>query len=317
MVWHASRRSWSVAVLAGGESHERAVSLASGAQVAPALESAGHRVELFDPAEIDLVDIPWHRFDVCFLALHGGAGEDGRVQQQLERLRIPYTGSGPLASHLAMSKSASKERFFLSRVPTLAYLLFHVTDPIEDVAEGVSHLGYPLVIKPDSQGSSLGVGFAESTAELARRVTESSRYDSYLLAERWIDGREFTVTILGRDPLPILEIATPRGLFDYEAKYNCGTTEFRFDTGLDFGVTSRVEDAALGAAAALNTSGLVRVDVMLDRQSQPWVLEVNTIPGLTATSMAPKAAARAGLSLAHLCEWMIEDAIKTHAEVRQ
>jgi D-alanine-D-alanine ligase len=310
MMWRTARRTYTVAVLAGGDSHERAVSLASGAQVVPALEAAGHRAELFDPAEIDLVDIPWSRFDVCFIALHGGAGEDGRIQQQLERLKVPYTGSGPVASHLAMSKSSAKERFFLSRVPTLAYLLFQANDPIEDVVAGVSHLGFPLVIKPDSQGSSLGVGFAESADELAQCVAESSRYDSYLLAERWIDGREFTMAVLGRRLLPRLEIATPRGLFDYNAKYHSGTTEYRFDTGLDFSTISRIEDAALGAATALGATGLVRVDVMLDRHQQPWVLEVNTSPGLTASSMAPKAAAEAGLSLDQLCDWMLLDALK-------
>jgi D-alanine-D-alanine ligase len=264
---------------------------------------------MFDPAAIDLTQIPWSRFDACFIALHGGAGEDGRVQKQLESLGVAYTGSGPAASRLAMSKSASKERFLQAGVPTFPYVLFHAADPLDQLVPKLAGLGYPLVIKPDGQGSSLGVGFAQSTDELAERIAESRRYDSFVLAEPWIDGREFTVAIVGRRALPLLEIGTPRGFFDYHAKYESGDTEYRFDTGLSAGTRGEILTAAVGAAAALNTAGLVRVDVMLDRELRPWVLEVNTIPGMTDHSLAPKAAAHEGLSLAALCDSLVRDCL--------
>ncbi|HEX4130977.1 MAG TPA: D-alanine--D-alanine ligase [Pirellulales bacterium] len=308
-MWHNKRWPLSVAVLAGGDSSERAVSLASGREIAEALRTAYHRVERIDPMETPIERIPWQQFDVCFLALHGGSGEDGRVQRQLDQLGVPYTGSGPEASRLAMSKSAAKERFFQRRVPTQPYILFHATEPPADVAAHVTRLGWPLVIKPDSQGSSLGVGFASNTKELEDRVAEGCAFDPFLLAEPWIDGREFTVAVLGREPLPVLEIATPRGLFDYESKYQPSNTEFRFDTGLPAEQVVRLQSIAVSAAAALGTTGLVRVDIMLDRQQRPWVLEVNTLPGMTRMSLAPRAAAKAGLDLVGLCEWMLRDSL--------
>lgn len=311
MVWKSDHSTYMVAVLAGGDSAERAVSLASGKQVCQALEAAQHTAEVFDPAVIDLAHIPWSRFDACFIALHGGSGEDGRVQRQLESLGVSYTGSGPAASRLAMSKSASKERFLQAGIPTLPYVLFHEADPLEQIARKLSALRYPLAIKPDGQGSSLGVGFAQSVEELSERIADSRRYDPFVLAEPWIDGREFTVAILGRRPLPLLEIATPRGFFDYEAKYENGTTEYRFDTGLSAGVQAEILTAAVGAAAALDTAGLVRVDVMLDRNRRPWVLEVNTVPGLTDHSLAPKAAAREGLDMPGLCAFMVRDCLRS------
>lgn len=309
MIMNSGRWPLSVAVLAGGASHERIVSLASGHEVVAALRSAQHRVELIDPAEAELVKIDWRQFDVCFLALHGGAGEDGRIQARLEELSVPYVGSRPDASRLAMSKSASKERFYQSRVPTLPYVLFHVSEPTEDVASHVTRLGYPLVIKPESQGSSLGVGFAASDADLANCIEHSSKFDPFILAEPWIDGREYTIAVLGREPLPLIEIASPRGFFDYDAKYHDTATEYRFETGLARDEVVRLQSIAVAAAEALGTSGLVPVDVMVDRKGRPWVLEVNTLPGMTATSLAPKAAARAGLDMVALCEWMLRNAL--------
>ncbi|HWA98004.1 MAG TPA: D-alanine--D-alanine ligase [Pirellulales bacterium] len=312
-MWQNRRWPWSVAVLAGGDSHERAVSLSSGREVTLALRSAGHRVEQIDPSHVPLSEVPWSDFDVCLLALHGGSGEDGRVQQQLESLGVRYTGSGPEASRLAMSKSAAKERFFQTRVPTLPYVLFHASEPIDDVTAHIARLGWPVVVKPESQGSSLGVGFAARPSELADRVAEGCEFDHFLLAEPWVDGREFTVAVLGREPLPLLEIATPRGLFDYESKYGHAEAECRFDTGLSREQVVRLQSIAVAAAESLGTTGLVRVDLMLDRNERPWVLEVNTLPGMTPTSLAPQAAQRAGLDLVALCEWMLRDALAATA----
>lgn len=299
-----------VALLAGGDSAEREISLASGRQAAAALESRGHAVESFDPLETPLSDIYWGRFDACFIALHGGAGEDGRIQAELEELLVPYTGSGPAASRLAMSKSAAKQRFELYEVPTPPAVSFRATDSFSEAVRRVAPLGFPVVVKPDSQGSSLGVGVAADESQLAARAIDASRYDASLLVERWIDGREFTVAVLGRRALPLLEIVAPGGWFDYEAKYLSEAAQFRFDSGLPQAKIDELESLAVDAAAALETSGLVRVDLLLDKRGQPWVLELNTVPGLTSHSLAPKAAARAGLEFAGLCEWMLADGLR-------
>ncbi|HET6881929.1 MAG TPA: D-alanine--D-alanine ligase [Pirellulales bacterium] len=341
-MYEYEKRPWRVVLLAGGDSAEREVSLTSGRAVAQALSSAGHHLQTVDPAATELEKVDWSDADVCFIALHGGAGEDGQVQARLEQMGISYTGSGPRASQLAMSKSAAKERFLATGVPTADFLLLegdilHAADNnvgqafqpdcvtrgdvrLESLTYGepdrrrVDALGFPLVVKPDRQGSSLGVGFAQGAEELRSRVAAARQFDSAVLIERWIDGREFTVAVLGRRPLPLLEIVTPRGLFDYEAKYEDALTEYRFEHGLPAAVAERLVAAAVSAAEALDTSGLVRVDLMLDRGGQPWVLEVNTSPGLTDHSLAPKAAAQCGMDMVALCSWMIRDALA--AEVR-
>jgi D-alanine-D-alanine ligase len=313
----AFRNSFRVAVLAGGDSAEREVSLASGRQTIAALRQRGHVADWFDPARCGLATIPWDEFDVAFIALHGGSGEDGRVQACLEAWGVPFTGSGPAASRLAMSKSAAKSRMFAAGVSTLPWTSFAADEPLENVARRLAPLGYPAVLKPDAQGSSLGVGLAAGEHELAECVAVARRYGAMTLAEPWIDGREFTVAVLGRDPLPLVEIITPRGLFDYEAKYESDSTEYRFETGLPRNVVKNLQDVAVAAVAALGTAGLARVDLIVSRDGEAWVLEVNTVPGLTDHSLAPMAAARAGLSFAELCDWMLRDARVGREESRQ
>ncbi|MGH7138515.1 MAG: D-alanine--D-alanine ligase [Pirellulales bacterium] len=305
--------SMHIAVLAGGESAEREVSLASGRAVSRALSAAGHSIEVIDPAACDLADVGWPNFDVCFIALHGGSGEDGRIQSLLESAGVCYTGSGPAASQLAMSKSAAKERFLATGVPTAEFLILDDDDGHTRGRLCYEQIGFPLVVKPDRQGSSIGVAFAGNEAEFWVRIREAGRFDSRVLAERWIDGREFTVALLGRQPLPLLEIVTPRALFDYEAKYESALTEYRFDHGLPDAPAQGLIATAVAAAETLDTAGLVRVDLILDRAAQPWVLEVNTVPGLTEHSLAPKAATHAGMSMVELCSWMIEDALLAEA----
>jgi D-alanine-D-alanine ligase len=298
-----------VAVLAGGDSAEREVSLASGRQVVASLAQRGHDVEWFDPALRDLASIPWDRFDVGFIALHGGAGEDGRVQAQLESWDVPFTGSGSAAASLAMSKSSAKERMLAAGVPTSPYVGFAVDERRALFVDHVAELGYPVVVKPEAQGSSLGVGFAADAGELDVCIGAARCYGTRMLAEPWVDGREFTVAVLGREALPILEIATPRGLFDYEAKYRCTATEYRFETGLPLEIADRLRSVASASVEALGTAGLARVDLMLSRAGDPWVLEINTVPGMTDHSLAPMAAERAGLKFADLCDWMLHDAL--------
>jgi D-alanine-D-alanine ligase len=302
-------RSLRVAVLAGGDSSERQISIVSGWQVVSALEAAGHEPTWFDPAETDLESIGWNQYDACFIALHGGAGEDGRIQRQLERIGIPYTGSGPAASWLAMSKSAGKERFLQAGVPTPEYTLVHSSEHARESAARADKIGYPLVVKPDSQGSSLGVGIADCPRRLGERLAESFALDPYAVIERLLRGREFTVAVLDRRPLPVLEIIAAENVFSFDAKYSSPATEYRFDSGLAPDVETIISRTAVDAAAALGTRGLVRVDLILDEVNQPWVLEVNTVPGLTGRSLAPQAAARAGITMPALCTWMVHDCL--------
>jgi D-alanine-D-alanine ligase len=241
--------------------------------------------------------------------LHGGAGEDGRIQQRLERIGVPYTGSGPAASWLAMSKSASKERFIQAGVPTPDYALLHCREGAKHVAVRAAKIGFPLIVKPDSHGSSLGVGIADCPSRLKERLSESFALDPYTIVERLVLGREFTVALLDRRPLPVLEIVSHETIFSFDAKYSSSTTEYHFNSGLPAAIEAAITLAAVSAAAALGTRGLVRVDLMLDQHNQPWVLEVNTVPGLTARSLAPQAAAQAGISMPALSSWMIHDCL--------
>jgi D-alanine-D-alanine ligase len=302
---NSTNPSWRLAVLAGGESAEREISLRSGAAVAQALTQAGHRAIAIDPAGRDLAAIDWSGIDGCFIALHGGAGEDGRVQHQLEQLGVPYTGSGPEACRLAMSKNASKKRFVEGRVPTLPWRVVdgHCTDA--GAPARVARLGYPLVIKPDAQGSSLGVSIVEGPQALAGAIEAAGRFDSLVIAEPRVLGREFTIAVLDDRALPIIEIITPERVFSYEAKYASSLTEYRFDFELDTRKRVELLHAAVAATRALDTRGLARVDVMVGHDGRVWVLEVNTVPGMTERSLAPLAAQRGGLPMAALCEQLV------------
>jgi D-alanine-D-alanine ligase len=300
----------------GGTSAERAVSLESGRAVARALRQSGHVVTAVDPAETDLATYPWQQVDVCFIALHGPAGEDGTVQRLLEDRQVPYTGSGPAASRLALSKSASKERFLQHGISTPPYVLVHESDTAGEIQQKAAGIGYPLVVKPDSQGSTLGVSIVAAPDHLARALTACFSLEAFGLIERRIVGREMTVAVLEREPLPILEIISPRELFDYQAKYHDDSVEHRFDLGLADEVLRDIERTAVASASALGTRGLCRVDLILDQHQRPWVLEVNTIPGFTDHSLAPKAAAKAGISFPNLCNRLVRQCVVPAAQQR-
>jgi D-alanine-D-alanine ligase len=294
-----------VAVLAGGDSPERDVSLRSGQSVVAALAAAGHRAALVDPVACPLAEIDWSDYDAAFVALHGGAGEDGRVQAQLESLGVAYTGSGPEASRLAMSKWASKQRLMEHGVPTPPGELFAEDAADAEVARRVACLGYPLVIKPDEQGSSVGVAIADDCVDLPRALAEARTFGGAVLAERLVRGREFTVALIDERPLPIVEIVTPERFFTYDAKYHSSLTEYRLDFALAAQERELLASAAVRTAWALGTAGLVRVDLMLAADGSPCVLELNTIPGMTVRSLAPLAAARAGIDMPELCEMLV------------
>ncbi len=298
------RRSgpWKVAVLLGGDSAEREISLISGRCVSQALRECGHQVVEIDPKDTDLKRYDWSEIDVAFLALHGKFGEDGQVQSILESLRVPYTGSDSEASRVGISKSATKERIAQHAVPTPPYVLIHESDSPERILSHARGIGFPLIVKPDTQGSSLGVSIVQNEDELLGALPICFSLDSFGVLEKAIIGSEWTVGMLDECILPPIQITTDRQFFDFEAKYNDDGTGYRFDYNVTSDVVRRVELVAQNACRALGTRGVARVDIMLDRNHQPWVLEINTIPGLTDHSLVPKAAAQMGWSFGELCE---------------
>ncbi|MCA9042335.1 MAG: D-alanine--D-alanine ligase, partial [Planctomycetaceae bacterium] len=222
-----------IVVLAGGESAEREISLQSGATVTEALKSRGHQVEQIDPASEDLATRDWSNCDAVFIALHGPFGEDGTVQRLLEDLDIPYTGSDSSSSQLAFSKSAAKERFLLSGVDTPGYVLIHETDDASTIHQKATSIGFPLVVKPDAQGSSLGVSIVYSPEDLPQALARCFYYDSFGLMEQAIEGTEWTVGIADGQILPLIQIESDREFYDYEAKYVEESTRFHFEFDLE------------------------------------------------------------------------------------
>ncbi len=298
-----------IAVLAGGTSRERNISLESGDSVAKSLSERGHIVSRIDPAHIELTELDWSSFDVAFLALHGTFGEDGHVQQILEEAGIPFTGSDSVSSRLAFSKSAAKERFVQNGVPTPAYVLIHESDSAARIQQQAQALGFPLAVKPDGQGSSLGVTIVRTPEELPQALSRCFHFDPFGLLEVAIDGTEWTLGILDGEPLPLIQIETGRGFFDYTAKYEDDDTQYLFDFAFQTSVVKAIENAGRRAYESLGCRGLARVDLRVDQFGEPWVLEVNTIPGMTSHSLVPKAAARIGLSLGAICERSIHNCL--------
>jgi D-alanine-D-alanine ligase len=229
---------------------------------------------------------------------------------------VVFTGSSEDASRLAFSKSASKERFFQSAVPTPRYVLVHESDGVDRSHELADRIGFPLVVKPDTQGSSLGVSIVRTAEALPGALRQCFRYDSFGLLEAAIAGTEWTLPLLDDEPLPLIQIATPREFYDFAAKYEDPATEYRFEFTESRAAVASLVDVGCRAARAVGTKGLARVDMRLDPEGRPWVLEVNTIPGLTEHSLLPKSAARAGISLGELCERSLESAL-TAAHTRR
>lgn len=292
-----------VAVLKGGRSAERQVSLATGSAVAAALRARGYEVTEIDAAGDLAPSLAAEAPDVVFIALHGRWGEDGTVQGFLEILGIPYTGSGVLASSLAMDKVLSKRVFASLDIPTPD---FEVLGPGE-TAEGV-RLGAPLVAKPPREGSTIGVAVARTDAEIPAAVAAARAHSPDVLVERFVRGRELTVGVIDGEPLPVVEIQPEGGFYDFASKYTPGRTRYTCPAVLSAEEERAVREAGRAAYLALGCAGAARVDVLLDEGSRPWVLEVNTIPGMTPTSLLPKAAAAAGMDFETLVERILKGA---------
>jgi D-alanine-D-alanine ligase len=292
-----------ITVMLGGPSAEREVSLCTGAAVAKALRSLGHEVQELDPRDESWVLPP--KTVVVFLALHGTYGEDGTVQRRLDELGALYTGCDAEASRIAFDKVLTKQRCVESGVPTAKFLVINSEKTL--LPKGWQP---PLVVKPVRQGSSVGLQFVERVEDWQKALTEALKFDSEVLIEEKIVGRETTVGILGGEPLPIVEVRPKAGGYDYKNKYTAGRTEYFCPAEFDSATTKRIQAAALGAFEAIGGRDYARVDVMVHNGGEPVVLEVNTLPGMTETSLLPKAAAAAGLNYAQLCQRMVELALK-------
>ena len=292
-----------VAVLMGGRSAERPVSLKSGAMVLSALKKKGVDAHAFDPKERGLEELIRERFDRAFVILHGRYGEDGTIQGALELLGIPYTGSGVLASALAMDKWRTKLVWQSCGIPTPRSELLTRDSDMQAVA---TRLGLPIMVKPANEGSSIGMTKVKSARELAEAHALAANYDRVVIAETFVDGAELTAGILGDKPLPLIKLETPREFYDYEAKYQANDTRYVIPCGLPPDAERIVQDEALFAFQALGCRGWGRVDVMLDRSGKPYFLEVNTSPGMTDHSLVPMAARHAGLSFEDLCLRILE-----------
>ena len=292
-----------VAVLMGGKSAEREVSLKSGSMVLAALRKKGVDAHPFDPKERDLQDLLKERFARVFIALHGRFGEDGTVQGVLEWLGIPYTGSGVLASALAMDKLRTKRIWQADGLPTAAYLSL---DKNTDFKAAAKKLGTPLFVKPASEGSSVGMSKVKRAGDLEEAFALAVNYDPVVIAEKFIDGPELTVAIVGERVLPIIRIETPREFYDYEAKYNANDTRYLIPCGLSAANEKKLQALALKAFQALGCRGWARVDLMLDKRGRPYLLEINTSPGMTDHSLVPMAAKAVGISYEDLCVRILE-----------
>lgn len=290
-----------VAVLFGGTSAEREVSLKSGQAVLDALLGAGVDAHAFDTANAELTELVAAKFQRVLIMLHGRGGEDGTLQGALQQLGIPYTGSGVLGSALCMDKVRSKWIWQALGLPTAEYQVVDKSSFNADLCGDIlSRLGGIVMVKPANEGSSIGMAKVSTATELQEAVTQAFQFDQQVLLERFITGQEFTVSLLGDNTLPSIRMQTPRTFYDYEAKYQSDTTQYFCPSGLDGQRETQLGELACQAFAALGGSGWGRVDFMQDKDGQFYLLEANTVPGMTQKSLVPMAAKQAGMSFTEL-----------------
>lgn len=298
-----------VGVLYGGKSAEREVSLMSGAGVHAALCSQGVDAHLFDTGSGSLAELVEQAFERVFIALHGRYGEDGTLQGALELLGIPYTGSGPMASSLAMDKVMTKRIWLEAGLPTPGYRSLTEESQVFAAAKA---LGLPLMLKPPHEGSTLGIVKVSEDAKLSEGYRYAARFDEVVLAEQFVRGRELTVAILGRGAeayaLPLIEIVAPGGNYDYEHKYFSDDTQYLCPAPLPPELAKEIAEMSVRAYRALDCEGWGRADVILDAQQRPWLIEMNTSPGMTGHSLVPMAAKATGMDYPALCMHILNDA---------
>ncbi len=303
-----------VAVLMGGVSAEREISLMSGRGVLQALRSRGVDAHEFDPAERELGELKAHGFARCFIALHGRFGEDGTVQGALELLGIPYTGSGVMASSMAIDKVMTKRVLLLEGLPTPRYVLLRRgAYSSADVNAIPDALGLPLIVKPAREGSSIGLTKVTQRAGMAQAVEQAARLDADILCEQFVAGDEVTCPVLGTGSdayaLPVIRIVAPDGNYDYQNKYFTDTTQYLVPCGLPEGEELAIQQLVVRAFRTLNCRGWARADVMIDKITrQPFLLEINTSPGMTGHSLVPMSARAAGISYEDLCLKVLQTA---------
>ena len=290
-----------VAVLMGGDSAEREISLLTGGAVLKALQARGVRAGSFDPSQVPLAELVKEGYDRVWIALHGPGGEDGAVQGALEWLGLPYTGSGVLGSAAGMDKLCTKR---LAQAAGIATPRWRQLAGATDFQAAIDELGLPLAVKPASQGSSVGMSRVQSAAELPSAWRAAIALDQVVIAERWVTGREFTVAVLQGEALPAIRIETPRSFYDYHAKYFADDTRYLIPCGLAVAEEAAMQRAALSIFAATGASGWGRVDFVMGEDGVPLLLEINTVPGMTSHSLVPMAAAAAGIDFNELA-WRI------------
>lgn len=306
-------KTTNVALLSGGKSGEREISLASGKSATEALRKAGFNVTNLDPAKKeDLVQLIEGDFDVAFLCMHGKLGEDGTLQGMLEIIGLPYTGPGVWASATAMDKSKSKTHYIEAGIKTpQSVTMFSKEDATPE--QLVEKLGEHIVIKPATEGSALGVAIVEGADEIEDALDQAFAIDDEVLAETYIAGTELTVAVIGNkdvQALPVIEIVPQNDFYDFESKYAPGGSQHICPAPLDEEMTGKVQDLAIAAHRALNCTGVSRTDIIMDEQGECWVLETNTLPGMTETSLFPDAARAAGIDFPELCTKLIEYALE-------
>jgi D-alanine-D-alanine ligase len=300
-----------VGVLFGGRSSEREVSIMSGTGVLKALRARGVDAHAFDPGTQSLADLEAARFDRVFIALHGRGGEDGTIQGVLETLRVPYTGSGVQASAIAIDKLATKRIWLQEGIATPRYRVL-TTGSREELNAAADDLGLPLIAKPPHEGSTIGITKAAGYSDMAEAYAVAARYDSVVLAEQFIAGRELTCAILGAggaaEALPLIEIRAPGANYDYHNKYFSDDTQYLCPAPIDAGLADRIQRLCVRAYAVLGARGWGRIDVMLTERDEPYLLELNTSPGMTGHSLVPMAARAVGLDYEDLVLRILRDA---------
>ena len=306
-----------VGVLFGGRSAEHDISIMSGTGVLAALRAKGVDAHPFDPAEWSIAELAAEKFDRVFIALHGRYGEDGSLQGVLEQLNIPYTGSGVMASAVAMDKIFTKRIWQTHGLSTPKYA---VLTPETILREVPDELGLPLILKPPHEGSTIGITKVKGYSEMKEAYALAAQFDDVVLAEEFVEGRELTIAILGRGKdahaLPIIEIVAPDGNYDYQNKYFTDDTQYLCPAPLDEELTVRIQQMAVEAYRSIDCEGWARVDVLLRKSdNQPFLLEINTSPGMTGHSLVPMAAKATGMSYEDLCVEILKSArLKIHTE---